>query len=257
MKPQRMVLNKGIPMRDRVFATPQPNIVDFAFNEEVVNVFPDMIRRSVPGYELVIPMGGLIAARHMGSNGVAYDLGCSLGASSLALLTYCPSPDIQIIAIDNSKAMIDEAQKHIQDPRIEFRLDDLLKVDITGAKVVMLNFVLQFLDPQHRGELLRRIAQSMDPEGLLILSEKVQDHEPATHGFYDATHLAWKQANGYSELEVSQKRQALENVMRVESPEIHRERLQDCGFNDVIQWFHCLNWVSFAASPIRVLATHE
>lgn len=244
-------------MRDQVFAKPQTNIVDFAFNEEVVQVFPDMIRRSVPGYELVIPMAGLIAARHMGSNGVAYDLGCSLGASSLALLTYCPSPDVQIVAVDNSQAMIDEARKNIQDPRIEFRLDDLLEVDVIGAKVVMLNFVLQFLDPLHRGELLRCIAQSMDPAGLLILSEKVQDPDPDTHAFFDETHLAWKQANGYSQLEVSQKRQALENVMRVENPEAHQERLQGCGFNDVIQWFHCLNWVSFAASPTRVLAAHD
>jgi len=244
-------------MRDQVFSKPQANIVDFAFNEEVVNVFPDMIRRSVPGYELVIPMGGLMAARHMGSDGVAYDLGCSLGASSLALLTYCPSPDIGIVAVDNSQAMIDEAQKHIKDPRIKFRLDDLSATDVTGAKVVMLNFVLQFLDPQHRGELLRRIAKTMDPTGLLILSEKVQDQDPDTQAFFDGTHLAWKQANGYSQLEVSQKRQALENVMQVETPQAHHERLKQCGFNDIIQWFHCMNWVSFAASPTRVLATHE
>jgi len=244
-------------MRDQVFASPQANIVDFAFNEEVVRVFPDMIRRSVPGYELVIPMGGLIAARHIGQHGVAYDLGRSLGASSLALLTYCPSPGIAIVAGATSQAMIDEARKHIADPRIQFRLDDLLAVDVTGAKVVMLNFVLQFLDPQCRSELLARIAQSMDPAGLLILSEKVQDQDPDTHAFFDSTHLAWKQANGYSQLEVSQKRQALENVMRVETPESHQERLRHCGFNDVIPWFRCMNWVSFAASPTRVLAAHE
>ena len=92
-------------MDDRIFAKPQDQIVDFAFNEDVVGVFPDMIRRSVPGYELVIPMSGLIAARHMGATGTAFDLGCSLGASSLALLAQCKSPGVRLVAVDNSAAL--------------------------------------------------------------------------------------------------------------------------------------------------------
>jgi tRNA (cmo5U34)-methyltransferase len=93
----------------------------------------------------------------------------------------------------------------------------------------------------------------MNPDGLLILSEKVRNADPLVQTFYDSTHLAWKRANGYSELEVSQKRQALENVMRVETCENHVERLSEAGFNHVVQWFHCMNWVSFAASPTQVL----
>lgn len=240
-------------MDDRIFAKPQDQIVDFAFNEDVVGVFPDMIRRSVPGYELVIPMSGLIAARHMGATGTAFDLGCSLGASSLALLAQCKSPGVRLVAVDNSAAMIKQARRNIDDARVSFRCEDLLATDVSGAKVVMLNFVLQFLPPQQRAELLRNIAATMDPSGLLILSEKVQDQDTRQQNFYDATHLAWKRANGYSDLEVSQKRQALENVMRVDSPQTHDQRLRTAGFADVVQWFHCMNWVSFAASPTQVL----
>ena len=240
-------------MKDRVFVKPQGHIVDFAFNEDVVTVFPDMIRRSVPGYELIIPMGGLMAARHLGATGTAFDLGCSLGASSVALLSQCSSPDIRVIGVDSSAAMIDQAKRTIDDPRITFHCDDLLTTKVTDAKVVMLNFVVQFLPVKSRSELLQRIAKEMDPAGLVILSEKVQDENPQVQGFYDSTHLAWKRANGYSRLEVSQKRQALENVMRVESPQTHHERLLLTGFKDVVQWFHCMNWVSFAASPTMVL----
>ena len=240
-------------MKDRVFVKPQGHIVDFAFNEDVVTVFPDMIRRSVPGYELIIPMGGLMAARHLGATGRAFDLGCSLGASSVALLSQCSSPDIRVIGVDSSAAMIDQAKRTIDDPRITFHCDDLLTTKVTDAKGVMLNFVVQFLPVKSRSELLQRIAKEMDPAGLVILSEKVQDENPQVQGFYDSTHLAWKRANGYSRLEVSQKRQALENVMRVESPQTHHERLLLAGFKDVVQWFHCLNWVSFAASPTMVL----
>ena len=240
-------------MQDRVFAQPKNHIVDFAFNEDVVDVFPDMIRRSVPGYELVIPMGGLMAARHMGKSGTACDLGCSLGASSLALLSQCDSPQVRVIGVDSSAAMIAQAKRTIDDPRISFCCEDLLTRDVSGASVVMLNFVVQFLDPEHRLALLTRIARQMNPDGLLILSEKVRNADPLVQTFYDSTHLAWKRANGYSELEVSQKRQALENVMRVETCESHVERLSEAGFNHVVQWFHCMNWVSFAASPTQVL----
>lgn len=240
-------------MKDRVFAKSQEHIVDFAFNDDVVRVFPDMIRRSVPGYELIMPMGGLIAARHMGANGTAFDLGCSLGASSLALLSQCDSPSVRVIGVDNSAAMIKQAKENIGDPRLSFRCEDLMQSDVSGANVVMLNFVMQFLAPHQRGDLLTQIANCMDPSGLLILSEKVRDEEPQKQAFYDSTHLAWKRANGYSELEVSQKRQALENVMHVESSQTHTARLRTAGFTDVVQWFHCMNWASFAASPTQIL----
>lgn len=240
-------------MKDRVFAKSQEHIVDFAFNDDVVRVFPDMIRRSVPGYELIMPMGGLIAARHMGANGTAFDLGCSLGASSLALLSQCDSPSVRVIGVDNSAAMIKQAKENIGDPRLSFRCEDLMQSDVSGANVVMLNFVMQFLAPHQRADLLTQIANCMDPSGLLILSEKVRDEEPQKQAFYDSTHLAWKRANGYSELEVSQKRQALENVMHVESSQTHTARLRTAGFTDVVQWFHCMNWASFAASPTQIL----
>lgn len=240
-------------MKDRVFAKSQEHIVDFAFNDDVVRVFPDMIRRSVPGYELIMPMGGLIAARHMGANGTAFDLGCSLGASSLALLSQCDSPSVRVIGVDNSAAMIKQAEENIGDPRLSFRCEDLMQSDVSGANVVMLNFVMQFLAPHQRADLLTQIANCMDPSGLLILSEKVRDEEPRKQAFYDSTHLAWKRANGYSELEVSQKRQALENVMHVESSQTHTARLRTAGFTDVVQWFHCMNWASFAASPTQIL----
>ena len=87
----------------------------------------------------------------------------------------------------------------------------------------------------------------MRPGGLLILSEKVVHPDPDLHEFFDSTHLAWKKANGYSDLEVSQKRTALENVMRVDSEETHLTRLSEVGFGHALQWYKCMNWASFLA----------
>ena len=234
-------------MRDKVFDTPQDQIVDFAFNQQVVDVFPDMIRRSVPGYETVVPMIGLMAARHLSSQGLALDFGCSLGAVGLATLAQNPSPDIRVVGIDSSAAMIDKARTLASDSRAEFVHQDVRDYVVDGADVVIMNLLLQFLEPAERLTLLTRIHASMNPGGLLILTEKVRHDDHSLHEFYDQTHLAWKRANGYSELEVSQKRAALENVMRIDSEPMHLERLGTAGFTQIAQWYRCLNWAAFLA----------
>ncbi len=232
-------------MRDEVYRQDQ-QIVDFAFTAEVAAVFPDMIRRSVPGYETIIPITGLMAARHLGATGTAYDLGCSLGATTLAILKQTDAPDIRVVGVDSSAPMVEGARAHISDPRARFVEADFRDVDLTGANVVILNLVLQFIDPADRLDALRGIRQNMAPDGLLLITEKVRHEDAELHRYYDETHLAWKRANGYSELEVSQKRSALENVMRIDTEEIHLQRFQDAGFTQAIQWFRCLNWASFA-----------
>ena len=232
-------------MHDNVYVDKQQHIVDFAFNEDVVAVFPDMIRRSVPGYETIIPMTGLIAARHLGNEGTAYDLGCSLGASTLAILQQSQASNIRVVGVDNSSAMIEEAQKLIIEPRATFQCADLLSTSVLNAKVVVLNFVAQFLAPEERLALFTRLHEEMHPDGLLIVSEKVRNADTPTQNIFDETHLNWKRANGYSEIEVSQKRQALENVMKVDTEEMQLELFQDAGFKVSKQWFRCLNWASF------------
>ena len=232
-------------MRDEVYKNSHSQIVDFAFTDEVAAVFPDMIRRSVPGYETMIPVTGLLAARHLGDEGMAYDLGCSLGATTLAILQQNPSPDIEVIGVDNAEAMINGARQAITDPRANFLLQDLRDTDVSGAKVVVLNLVLQFIAPEDRLEVLKQLRAQMQPQGLMIVSEKVRHDDPWLHELYDSTHLAWKQANGYSELEVSQKRTALENVMRIDTETAHMQRFAQAGFGRCVQWYRCMNWASF------------
>jgi len=232
-------------MRDEVYRDSQGQIVDFAFSAEVAAVFPDMIRRSVPGYETMVPVTGLIAARHLGEAGVAYDLGCSLGATTLAILQQNPNPDIRVIGVDNSEPMITGARQAISDARASFVLQDLRETDVSGARVVVLNLVLQFVDPEDRLTLLRQLHEQMAPAGLLIVSEKVRHDDAWLHEFYDNTHLAWKQANGYSDLEVSAKRTALENVMRIDTEAEHMSRFEAAGFQRAEQWYRCTNWASF------------
>ena len=239
--------------RDDVFRDPRKQIVDFVFDEAVAEVFGDMIRRSVPGYETIIPITGLVAARHIDKlsddSKTVYDLGCSLGATTLALLRQLGDAPASIIAVDSSIAMIERARTLVIDERVSFVHSDIRDLAFQPASAVLLNFVLQFITPDQRATLLKRIHTALAPDGLLVVSEKLRFDDPAEQAFYDSAHLDFKRANGYSNLEISQKRTALENVMIIDSEEQHRERFAEAGFRRTRKWFQCLNWVSFLVYP--------
>ena len=125
---------------------------------------------------------------------------------------------------------------------------DIRELAFEPCQAVTLNWVLQFLPSADRLRVLRRLHASLATGGMLILSEKVRSDDPGTEAFNQATHLDFKRANGYSELEISQKRSALEQVMITDSVEQHRARLEEAGFAKVRLWYQCLNWASFVAT---------
>jgi tRNA (cmo5U34)-methyltransferase len=242
---------------DRLFAQPLDQVPDFVFNEDVAKVFPDMIKRSVPGYPTIVENLGVLAAQFAQPHSALYDLGCSLGAVTQALRRHVKTDDCQVIAVDNSPAMVERCREylHAQDSMFQELLPacvieaDILALDFQPASLVALNFTLQFVAPEQRLELLTRIRQALLPGGALILSEKLRFADDAEHALLGELHLAFKRANGYSELEIAQKRSAIENVMKPDSLEQHRERLLAAGFSRVVPWFQCLNFASLIALP--------
>ena len=242
---------------DRLFAQPLDQVPDFVFNEDVAKVFPDMIKRSVPGYPTIVENLGVLAAQFAQPHSALYDLGCSLGAVTQALRRHVRSDDCRVIAVDNSPAMVERCAEylHAQDAMFQELLPveviegDILALEFEPASVVALNFTLQFIAPEQRLALLGRIRQSLLPGGALILSEKLRFSDPEEHGLLTDLHVAFKRANGYSELEIAQKRSAIENVMKPDSLEEHRERLLAAGFSKVVPWFQCLNFASLIALP--------
>lgn len=234
--------------RDRLFAeTAQTS--DFTFDESVAAVFPDMIRRSVPGYPTIIHMTQLLAARYAQADTRLYDLGCSLGASTAALASGAGHRRCEVIGIDSAPAMLAKAQDGLTErfPQIAWVCADVREVSLSNASIVVMNFTLQFLPVDDRVVLLRRIRQSLRPGGVLVLSEKIAGDDPAADAFLTELHHAFKRANGYSELEISRKRSALENVLVPETLARHRQRLGEAGFARVDVWFQCLNFASMVA----------
>ncbi len=236
--------------KDTIYARPLDKLVDFNFDERVARVFPDMINRSVPGYASIVAMTGILAAEFYQSGSVCYDLGCSLGASSLSMAKAISDPSVSIIAVDNSPAMLTKANELIpieSKQKISFVCADISDIKIRNASIVVMNFTLQFIAPQKRAHLLSEIFQGMRPGGILILSEKLNYKNEQEQQLLIDMHHFFKKANGYSDMEISQKRQALENVLLPETLEQHKNRLQKAGFKQTEQWFQCFNFASLIA----------
>ena len=237
--------------RDDLYSRPLGDVSDFVFDDNVARVFPDMIRRSVPGYETIVAMTGTLADRYLTPGSRCYDLGCSLGASTLAVARNTRNRPSTLVAVDNSPAMIERCREMLArlEPAADIDLlcDDIRNVTITDASMVVLNFTLQFLPVAEREILLETIFSGLNPGGILVLSEKVRFEDPHLDELMIELHHNFKRANGYSDLEVSQKRTALENVLVRESLREHRERLNRAGFRSADVWFQCFNFASLLA----------
>jgi len=236
--------------RDNLFDQPA-DLAPFVFDKAVAAVFPDMIKRSVPGYATVIAGTGLTAGLYAQPGTNCYDMGCSVGASTFAMSRYIRQPDCRIIAVDNSADMIARSRTntadHETDIEIEFRQADIRDTAIENASVVVMNYTLQFIPLEDRVALLTHIYKSMNPGGVLILSEKIAFDTEAENQAQIRLHEAFKREQGYSELEISQKRAALENVLIPETLDTHAKRLNVIGFRDTQLWFRCFNFASLLA----------
>ena len=233
-------------MRDKLFEA-NIDIADFRFDKGVVEVFDDMVRRSVPGYDSMIQMIGLIARMYGQDNTNYYDLGSSTGAISLAIALNNKNQNNQFFAIDNSEEMVKKCQQNLERKidNLHAICADINEINIQNASIVVLNLTLQFIDVKERSNLIRKIYKGLNPGGVLIISEKIHFEDKETQDQITNLHIDFKKENGYSELEIANKRQAIENVLITDTKAIHIERLKDSGFKDTSCFFQCLNFVSF------------
>lgn len=262
--------------RDDLYRSRATRPGSFRFDEQVVDVFPDMIDRSVPGYSLIVPMIGQLARRYVQADSAVHDLGCSLGAVILsirsALLADEARSQVRLVATDNAPAMVRRLAKRMDEVGIPHRVSgagvepavpspdaaaaplpvelvcgDIRDTTIDDASFVALNFTLQFLGLEGRDRLLTRIAEGLRPGGVLVLAEKVRFEDDGTQARQTDWHHDYKRLQGYSELEIARKRTALEAVLVSETERAHRERLARCGFQRVTRWFQCFGFCAWLA----------
>lgn len=236
---------------DNIYDVTLKQIQPFAFDVSVASVFEDMIRRSVPGYGLTLQLMASIANDLKSAQPVCYDLGCSLGAGMVALDQGLKERTGLIYGIDTSEPMLERAQSLLKDAEMacswDLKKGDVREIRMQPHDLSVLNFTLQFIELDSRLPLLNKIYEALKPGGYLLLSEKVVFDDSIEQEYQTHLHHNFKRLNGYSDLEISQKRTALENRLIPETAKVHMSRLKAAGFSKVFPWLQAFNFMSFLA----------
>jgi len=233
--------------RDSIYSEPVSKVKEFVFDEQVADVFDDMVVRSVPHYAEVQRATAQLAAKLIPTDGVFLDLGCSTGTTLLEVGALCPAKNINLIGIDKSEPMLQRCRERIETEGLEnsttLICGDVLTEHFPKADLVALNYTLQFLPPAERRGLLSRVVKALKPGGALILTEKIRHPDRRIQEIFTDIYYDFKRDNNYSELEISQKRDALERVLIPFSLEENLLLLRHSGFSSAEIY---LKWVTFA-----------
>lgn len=240
--------NRNAMTRDRVFAEKRRQIQPFSFNREVAAVFDDMLVRSVPLYRESLCRQVDLVTRFYRAGTRIYDLGCSHGNLGVKLQAAFKNTGFTLVGVDTSKPMLEKYRHRLKPPepgrRIHLVCGAMEDIRIADASVVVINLTLQFLDPAARDHLIRRVFSGMIPGGVLLLMEKTVHKDTVFQDLHLDIYRQFKRENGYSDLEISQKRDALEKVLIPDTLDTHFHRLHRAGFSQVDVW---LKWFNFSA----------
>jgi len=246
--------DKTDPMKagkDQIFADPGYGSTDFRFNEKVAGVFDDMVSRSVPFYEEMQRMTAEIASDFAVEGTNLYDLGCATG-TTLSALDLILKPGVRFVGVDSSEQMLEKAREKMAEREWTHPVD-LVCADlhaghyIENASVVVMILTLQFIRPLYRERVIRNIVEGMHSQGCLILIEKLTMPDTLFNRMFIKYYYELKRRRGYSEVEISQKREALENVLIPYRFEENRELLKHSGFSHVEEFFRWYNFCGILA----------
>jgi tRNA (cmo5U34)-methyltransferase len=252
-KTSRIVVGKDLTKPDKLFSESRDRIHDFNFGAETAAVFDDMLDRSVPFYAEIQRMVGELVGAFVKDGTAVYDMGCST-ATTILHVAGCIPPGVQarFVGVDSSQEMLDIARRKVDRAGIEYPVDlqcaDLNKgVHVSEASVVLFVLTLQFIRPLYRERLLRTVHQGMEKGGCLVLVEKVLGEDSTLNRLFIEHYYDMKKRNGYSELEISQKREALENVLVPYRLEENLALLKEVGFSATDVFFKWYNFCGIIA----------
>lgn len=233
-------------MKDTLFLDPGRRKSSFAFDEAVASVFDDMLKRSIPFYFEIQNMIADLAAAFTPANGTIYDLGCSTGTTIALLAKRMSERSLKFEGVDNSTAMLERADQNLSVLGVaNYRLyqRDLNQgIELRNADVVIMNLVLQFIQPENRARLLQDICSGLNQSGCLILVEKVAVADEKLNDVFIEAYHEFKKRNLYTDIEIAAKRKALENILVPNSTQENRRLLKEAGFGSVEIFF---NWFNF------------
>lgn len=237
--------------RDAIFNNPIPVIKGFQFNEQVAEVFDDMVSRSVPFYDEIHKIILDIAGRLDLDGKRIYDIGCSTGTTISILDAFLKKEKdatAQFVGIDNSAPMLKKCQTKLSKKKIsnvELIQGNAEDQKLAKSGMVIMNYTLQFIPVKNRLDILKRIYRSLEKGGVFIYAEKIKAENKAVNELLIDLYYDFKRRNGYSEMEIAQKREALENVLIPHTPEDQLQLLKEAGFKKAETLFRWYNFACF------------
>ncbi len=245
----RLVLH--MDSRDEVFADERNSVADFSFNSTVANVFDDMVSRSVPFYGEMQRMVCELARDFAQPHSTLYDIGCST-ATTLLALDHVVDNQLDFVGIDNAPDMLKKAAEKIEESGTN-RSIDLVTSDlhrgftIENASVVTMLLTLQFVRPLFRERVMKTIFNGLKAHGCLLLIEKLTSEDTTFNRLFIDHYYDFKRRNGYSSIEISKKREALENVLIPYRLEENIQLLKEVGFKSTEVFFRWYNFCGIVA----------
>lgn len=231
---------------DKIFKKPIKK--QFEFDENIAVVFDDMLERSIPFYKEVVTLICDVINSHVEKDSTVIDLGCST-ANTLLALQIKSNKNFRAIGYDNSKAMLEQAKRKVNayGVDIELKFADILEVSLPSNNVTIANYTLQFIRPIERENFIKKIYNSLSLDGIFIFSEKIIYEDKKLDKNMIDIYYNFKKKQGYSEFEISQKREALENVLIPYSEEENKRLIMKSGFKTIETIFKWGNFVTFLA----------
>lgn len=240
--------------KDKLFAGDKAP-ARFEFDESVARVFEDMLTRSVPYYKECQRLVLVLTARFLRKGSNVYDLGCSTGTLMRLLSKSLPQTrDVALVGVDNSAPMLARAQRKLKGVKQPWELieaDIEKELEMANASVVIMNYTLQFISPRRRKAMVKKIFDALNPGGCLILIEKVKAESEDLEELFTGRHHEFKREKGYSKMEVSKKRDALDRVLVPLKLSDNIRLLEKTGFRHPEVFFKWMNFAGLIAVKRR------
>ena len=205
----------------------------WSFAGDVVNTFEDHISKSVPfythGHDLICQLSDFFIKQ----DSFCYELGSSTGLLTKKLADNSGNDKGNFIGIDCVEDMIEFANNNYVNPNLEYILGDVMTHPYEESDLFISYYLLQFIHPSMRQQLVNKIYQSLRWGGAFICFEKVRAPDARFQDISSSLYADYKLSNGYSAEEIISKSRSLKGVLEPFSTQGNIDMLNRAGFIDI------------------------
>ena len=185
----------------------------WVFDEKVSLIFEDHIRKSIPCYDSIQTLIGLISQEFLTEDALIYDLGTATGEVIVNIERYNGNKNLRYIGIDNSAAMLEKAKIKCAGIRnASFIHNDITEVQYRQANLFVSAFTFQFISVEKRLTLLKKIKSSLRESGYFIFCEKICCEKFWNTDVFQRLYEKWK-LKYFTEEEIKAKTESLTEIM--------------------------------------------